>query len=72
MKMDAPMDVAKNRPAETATPIATVIALLIAKMLGVTDADTVAYIAIVLAFVPAAITWIVVLLRKKNEGHNEP
>lgn len=63
-----PLDLAKDRPAETATPIAMVLAVLIAKLFGVEDASTVAYIAIALSFVPAAVTWIVVLLRQKSEA----
>ena len=57
------MNRVRNHPAEAGTPVATVVALLIAKLLGVEDADTVAYLAIVLSFVPAAITWLVNLIR---------
>jgi len=56
----------QKRPAETATPIAMVIALLIAKALDVDDPMTVGYIAIVIAFVPAAVTWLVVTVRRGN------
>lgn len=56
-------DLVKSRPAETAAPVATAIAALIAKMLDVEDADTVLYLALVLSFVPAAVTWLVVTLR---------
>jgi hypothetical protein len=51
-----------RRPAETATPIVMAVALLIGKALDA-DAETVGYIAIVVAFVPAAVTWIVELAR---------
>lgn len=55
-----------NHPAETAGPLATAAALLIAKAFGVSDVDTVAAIAIVLAFVPAVVTWIVLLIRGRE------
>lgn len=56
-------NIVRRRPAETATPIAMVVAMLIAKLAGVEDAYTVGYIAIVVAFVPTAITWLVTLVR---------
>lgn len=58
-------DVVKNRPAETAAPIATALAALVAKLLGVDDVDTVLYLAMALSFIPAAVTWLVVTLRQK-------
>jgi hypothetical protein len=63
--MDTPVEIVKKRPAETASPIATVIAALIAKVAGVEDADTVLYLAIALSFIPAAVTWTVELVRSK-------
>ena len=57
--------VVQKRPAETATPIAMAVSLLIAKAVGVDDAYTVGYIAIVVSFVPTAVTWLVVTMRKK-------
>lgn len=56
-------NIVKNRPAETATPVAMAVAMLIAKLIGVSDVDTVAYLAVVVAFVPAAVTWIVNTVR---------
>jgi len=53
----------QKHPAETALPIFTVVAALIAKVLGVEDTDTILYIGLVLSFVPAAITWIVNMVR---------
>jgi hypothetical protein len=64
--MANPVEIAKNRPAETAMPIATVLAALIAKLLGVEDTDTILYIALVVSFVPAAVTWMVELLRRRS------
>lgn len=60
--MKNPASIAKTRPAETATPIAMVVALLIGKAFDA-DAETVAYIALLVAFVPAAVTWMVNLIR---------
>lgn len=63
--MNTPVELAKNRPAETATPVVMALATLIAKMLGVKDADTVLYMALVLSFVPAAVTWVIVTVRRE-------
>lgn len=65
--MATPVDIAKQRPAETAMPLVTALAILIGKLIGIEDTDTIAYIAIVLSFIPAAVTWIV-NLRKQNNG----
>ena len=56
-------NIVRRRPAETATPVAMALAVLIARIFGVDDADTVGYIAIVVGFVPAAVTWGVNLRR---------
>lgn len=69
--MANPVEVVKDRPAETAMPIATVLAALIAKLAGVEDTDTIFYMAIVLSFVPAAVTWIVELVRGRNEDKGD-
>ena len=66
--MANPVEIAKDRPAETAMPIATVIAALIAKFAGVEDTDTIFYMAIVLSFIPAGVTWVVELNKHKDEG----
>lgn len=67
--MVKPVELVKSRPAETAMPIATVLAALIAKALGVEDTDTILYIALALSFVPAVVTWIVDLKnRKQSDG----
>lgn len=47
-----------ERPAETGA-IAAAIALLVGKLLGVDDPDTLTALGIVVGFVPAAITWCV-------------
>lgn len=59
------MNVVKNHPAETAMPIATVFAALIAKLAGVEDTDTILYLALALSFVPAAVTWVVELVKRQ-------
>lgn len=56
-------NIVQRHPTETAMPIATVIAALICKALGVEDTDTIFYIALIVAFVPAAITWIVNMIK---------
>ena len=66
--MSTPVDLVKTRPAETAMPIATVIAALIAKLAGVEDTDTILYIALALSFIPAAVTWIVELVKREPNG----
>lgn len=65
-KMANPIEIAKHRPAETAMPIATVFAALIARLVGVEDTDTILYLALALSFVPAIVTWVVELVRKPD------
>jgi hypothetical protein len=60
--MKNPKQLAQTRPAETATPVAMAIALLIGKALDA-DSETIGYIAIVASFVPAAVTWLVEVVR---------
>lgn len=57
-----PATIVQQHPAETSTPVAMAVAALICRALH-TSAETVAYVAIVVAFVPAAITWGVTLIR---------
>lgn len=56
-------NVVTRRPAESAG-VAGAAALLIAHVAGVTDADTILAIAVVLGFVPTAVTWLVTLTRR--------
>lgn len=58
-----------RRPAETAG-IAGSVAILVARVAGVTDADTIVALAAVLGFLPAAVTWTVALVR--NRGGKTP
>jgi hypothetical protein len=51
-----------RRPAESAA-IGSAAALLVARLLGVDDADTVTALAIVIGAIPAAVTWLVTLRR---------
>ena len=61
-------NIIRDHPAETAMPIATVIAALIARLCGVEDTDTILYLALALSFVPAIVTWVVELVRNdKND-----
>lgn len=52
-----------TRPAETAG-LAGALALLITRLAGVTDPDVLVAVGIVIASVPAAVTWVVNLVRK--------
>jgi uncharacterized membrane protein (DUF4010 family) len=63
MARRTPVSVVKARPAETATPVVMAAAMLIGGLVGL-DQNQTAYLAIILAFVPAAVTWIVELARK--------
>ena len=54
-----------ERPAEFGG-VAGALALLIARALGVDDVTTVTAIAIVIGFLPALITWIVVLVNAQR------
>lgn len=54
----------KTRPAE-ASGVAAALALLICRVVGVEDADTIVALGIVVGFVPAAVTWLVELRRKQ-------
>lgn len=59
------MNRAKARPAETGGLAAAVVALIV-YALGVDDTALVAPLIIVVGSVPAAITWTVELLRRRN------
>lgn len=48
----------KNRPAETGG-VAAALALLLARALGLSDADLIVALGIVIGFIPAGITWVV-------------
>lgn len=65
--MATPVDIIKHRPAETAMPIATVLAALIARLAGVEDTDTILYLALALSFVPAMVTWVVDLKNRRPD-----
>jgi hypothetical protein len=65
--MTSPVGIVRSRPAEAAMPIATVLAALIAKLAGVEDTDTIFYLALALSFIPAAVTWVVELVKRKPE-----
>lgn len=51
-------DKVEKRPAETGA-IASAVALLVGRALGIDDVETVTAIAVVIGFVPAAITYAV-------------
>lgn len=55
----------KSRPAETGG-VAAALALLVARIAGIDDINTVTAIAIVIGFIPAAVTWVVTLTQKEK------
>ena len=55
--------VVQSRPAELAGMVGAV-ALIVARIFGVDDPQIIAAIGVVVGFVPAAVTWVVTLVRK--------
>lgn len=55
-----------NRPAETAGAIGSA-AVLIARLFGVKDADTLTGIGVVAGFIPAVVTWLVVTFHGRGK-----
>jgi hypothetical protein len=53
-----------NRPAETTSGVAGAVAALVAYFTHITDPAIVAALVVVVGFVPAAVTWLVTLLRR--------
>lgn len=62
------MELVKNHPAETAGPLATALAGLVAGLVDFDNPDTVIYLAIVLSFIPAVVTWAVNMKRGSANG----
>jgi len=60
--MKNPKQLATSRPAETATPVVMAAAMLVGHALDL-SAEDISYVAIVFAFVPAAVTWLVDTIR---------
>jgi uncharacterized protein YacL len=54
----------KSRPAETGAAVAAAVSVLIAWLAHIKDATVIAAMAVVIGFVPAAITWLVTTTRK--------
>jgi hypothetical protein len=65
-----PTQLVKNHPAETAGPLAMAVAALIANLADITDTDTIVYLALILSFIPAVVTWVVNLKRGSADGPN--
>jgi hypothetical protein len=63
-----PSQLVKNHPAETAGPLATALAGLLAGIIDFDNPNTVIYLAIVISFVPAIVTW-VVNLKRGSDGN---
>lgn len=66
MAVTKPAKTPERRPAETAG-VAGAAAILVAHVLGVTDATVVTALAVVLGVVPAAVTWLVTITRRRQE-----
>jgi hypothetical protein len=64
-----PTQLVKDHPAETAMPLATALAALIGNLFGLEDTDTILYLALVLSFIPAVVTWIVNLTRHEPDDN---
>ena len=60
-------NIVQRRPAETAAPVSMALAILISAALGVDNEMTIGYIAIVVSFVPAAVTWLIEALRRRAQ-----
>lgn len=60
-------DTVANRPAESGG-IAGAFALLICHLFGVDDPDVLVAIGLVIGFIPAAITWLVVTIRQARSN----
>lgn len=58
-------NILQRRPAETSTIVAAALAGLGAKAFD-WDADTVSYVTVLIGFVPAAVTWLVMTLRNRQ------
>jgi hypothetical protein len=56
-----------DHPAET-TGLAGALALLIARALGLDDPDTIVALGVVIASLPAVVTWLVLLVRGRRAG----
>lgn len=65
-----PTQLVKNHPAETAGPLAMALAALIAGLADIDDTDTIIYLALVLSFIPAVVTWIVNLKRNEPDDNS--
>ena len=61
----------RTRPAET-TAASAALALIIAYLLGVRDADLILAFSVVIGVVPAAVTWLVNLLRPAPKSDPAP
>jgi hypothetical protein len=58
-------NIISRRPAES-FGVGGAIALLVARLLGVNDADTILALAMVIGFVPSGITWLVDTVQRRS------
>jgi hypothetical protein len=55
----------RSRPAETGG-VTAALALIVARVAGVDDVGVITALAVVIGFIPAAITWLVVTIRGRS------
>jgi hypothetical protein len=60
------MGLPKSRPAETSAGVAGALAVLLCAIFGVDDPTIYGALVIVIGFIPALVTWIVLRIRRDN------
>ena len=65
------MNTPQNHPAETGAGVAAAVAVLISYVFHIHDANVIAALVILVGAVPASITWLVLLIRRRN-GQADP
>jgi hypothetical protein len=56
----------RERPAETTAGVAAAVAVLICSLLDVDDPTVLGALVIVIGFIPAAVTWLVVTVKNSR------
>jgi hypothetical protein len=62
----------RERPAEYTTGVAAALSALIVWSFGIDDANVAASLVVVIGAIPAAVTWLVVLLRNHRGANVGP
>jgi hypothetical protein len=60
------MNTPQRHPAETGAGLAAAVALLLAHIFKLNDQGEIAALIVVVGAVPSAITWLVLLIRRRN------